>query len=416
MKAFDRLIACVVIAFLVLAGAVNLYLMTGLDSGSEDAGRQYRVEISRLETAIASGKDIEDLDLSSCEYVTEVTGYEEGEAFYKPSSDYELREIDGRLYRFSYETPGMQVYPVLITCNIIVAASFVVALGVLVYVRKQIIAPMDRLSKVPEDLAKGNLSVDVKAEKSAYLGKFIWGMDRLREKVENDRNRNRELEKEEKMLLLSLSHDIKTPLSAIKLSAKALSSGLYEDDEDRQREVAEGIGAKANEIERYIRDITGAARDDVTIPEVKVTEFYLSELLNRVKTYYDGRYEIMRTQVAISDYEDVLISADIDRAEEVLQNLIENAFKYGTGNRIEVSTAREENCTLVNVKSFGNPVPARELPHIFDSFWRGTNAEGREGSGLGLYICRRLMLKMGGDIYAGITGESMTVTAVFSEA
>lgn len=298
----------------------------------------------------------------------------------------------------------------------IVAAAFVVALGVLVYVRKQIIAPMDRLSKVPEDLAKGNLSVDVKAEKSAYLGKFIWGMDRLREKVENDRNRNRELEKEEKMLLLSLSHDIKTPLSAIKLSAKALSSGLYEDDEDRQREVAEGIGSKANEIERYIRDITGAARDDVTIPEVKVTEYYLSELLNRVKTYYDGRYEIMRTQVAISDYKDVLISADIDRAEEVLQNLIENAFKYGTGNRIEVSTAREENCTLVNVKSFGNPVPARELPHIFDSFWRGTNAEGREGSGLGLYICRRLMLKMGGDIYAGITGESMTVTAVFAEA
>ena len=151
-------------------------------------------------------------------------------------------------------------------------------------------------------------------------------------------------------------------------------------------------------------------------PEVRVTEFYLSELLNRVKTYYDGRYEIMRTQVAISDYKDVLISADIDRAEEVLQNLIENAFKYGTGNRIEVSTAREENCTLVNVKSFGNPVPARELPHVFDSFWRGTNAEGREGSGLGLYICRRLMLKMGGDIYAGITGESMTVTAVFPEA
>ena len=216
MKAFDRLIAIVVIVFLVLAGMVNLYLVTNYSDRSEETGRQYRVEISRLETAIASGKDIEDLDLSSCEYVTEVTGYEEGEAFYKPSSDYELREIDGKLYRFSYETPGAQVFPVLITCNMIVAAAFVVALGVLVYVRKLIIAPMDRLSKVPEDLAKGNLSVDIKAEKSAYLGKFIWGMDRLREKVENDRNRNRELEKEEKMLLLSLSHDIKTPLSAIR--------------------------------------------------------------------------------------------------------------------------------------------------------------------------------------------------------
>lgn len=65
MKAFDRLIAIVVIVFLVLAGAVNLYLVTNYSDRSEDAGRQYRVEISRLETAIASGKDIEDLDLSS---------------------------------------------------------------------------------------------------------------------------------------------------------------------------------------------------------------------------------------------------------------------------------------------------------------------------------------------------------------
>ena len=100
----------------------------------------------------------------------------------------------------------------------------------------------------------------------------------------------------------------------------------------------------------------------------------------------------------------------------MLQNLVENAYKYGTGNRIEISIGREEYCSLVNVKSFGNPVPATELPHIFDSFWRGSNAEGKEGSGLGLYICRRLMGKMGGDIYAGLTGESMIVTAVFPEA
>jgi signal transduction histidine kinase len=142
----------------------------------------------------------------------------------------------------------------------------------------------------------------------------------------------------------------------------------------------------------------------------------MSELLSKIKEYYGAKYDVTKTEVAIGEYKDVLLKADFDRAVEVLQNLVENAYKYGTGNRIEISIGREEYCSLVNVKSFGNPVPATELPHIFDSFWRGSNAEGKEGSGLGLYICRRLMGKMGGDIYAGITGESMVVTAVFPEA
>lgn len=415
MKAYGRLIGIVILAFLVLAGAVNVYLITDAARKDSEQGRQYRVEISRLEGSIASGTAVEDLDLSGCDYVTEVIAEEEGEAFYKPASDYELRQIDGKLYRFSYRDKEYTPYQSIVICNAVILIAFAASLGLLLFIRAQIIVPLDDLGEVAGELSKGNLSAGMKAKKTRYLGRLVWGLDLLRVKIENDRKRNRELEKEEKTLLLSLSHDIKTPLSAIKLSAKALSSGLY-DDEERKIEVAEGINTKATEIERYIREITGAARDDVQIPEVSVTEFYLSELLTKIKKYYDERYEIMKTEVAVTDYKDVIISADQDRAVEVLQNLIENAFKYGTGGRIEVSTAREENCTLINVTSFGNPVAPAELPHVFDSFWRGSNSNGKDGSGLGLYICRRLMRKMGGDIYAGVQGESMTVTAVFPEA
>ncbi|MBR5357914.1 MAG: HAMP domain-containing histidine kinase [Clostridiales bacterium] len=416
MKAFDRLISIVILVFVLLAAVMNVYLIADQVKRDSEEGRQYRVEISRLEGNLASGTAVEDLDLSSCDYVTAVVPYEEGEQFYKPASDYELRQIDGDLYRFDYKTKGSPKGTSLVICNCVLAGAFLLSLGVLIFIRSQIIKPLDKLSSVPEELARGNLSTGVMEKKSKFFGKLVWGLDVLRQKVEDDRKRNRELEKEEKTLLLSLSHDIKTPLSAIKLSAKALSSGLYDDDEDRKREVAEGIGDKVVEIEHYIKDITGAARDDVTIPEVNISEFYLSELLSKIREYYDAKYDVTKTEVAVGEYKDVLIKADFDRAVEVLQNLVENAYKYGTGNRIEISIGREEYCSLVNVKSFGNVVPATELPHIFDSFWRGSNAEGKEGSGLGLYICRRLMGKMGGDIYAGLTGESMIVTAVFPEA
>lgn len=415
MKAYNRFVAIVVILFLVFAAGVNLFVVFDMRKDPAEEGRFYRVEISRLEQEIASGTPASDLDLSSCENVTEVTEDEGGEDFFKPSSDYEIREINGKLYRFSFGTKQAPSYRVLLICDTVIAVTFLILILVLLFIRKHVILPLDELGKSAEELSKGNLQEGVKAGKSKYLGRMVWGLDLLRDKLESDRKRNRELEKEEKTLLLSLSHDIKTPLSAIKLSAKALSSGLYE-DEEKKIKVAEGINAKADEIERYMKEITGTARDDVQIPDVKITEFYLSELLGKIKVYYEGRYEVTKTKVVISEYADVLISGDLDRAIEVLQNLIENGLKYGTGGSVDVSVLREENCCLVNVRSFGNPVSSSELPHVFDSFWRGSNSSGREGSGLGLYICRRLMRKMSGDVYADVKGESVVVTAVFPEA
>lgn len=109
-----------------------------------------------------------------------------------------------------------------------------------------------------------------------------------------------------------------------------------------------------------------------------------------------------------------MLSGDPDRALEVLQNLIENAIKYGDGNKISISFDREDECQLVSVHNGGCTLSDSELPHIFDSFWRGSNAGSNNGSGLGLYICRTLMRKMNGDIFAEIKGGDMLVTTVFN--
>lgn len=112
-----------------------------------------------------------------------------------------------------------------------------------------------------------------------------------------------------------------------------------------------------------------------------------------------------------------MIQGDLDRCVEILQNIIENAVKYGDGRMINISFADEEDCKLISVKNSGCELPKNELPHIFDSFWRGSNAGSNHGSGLGLYICRELLRKMNGDIFAEIHNDNaecfMTVTAVF---
>lgn len=411
MKAFNRIFVIVMAAMAAVFAAANIILM----SGSGESGRPYRVEISRLVREIEKDS-FEITDLANCEYVTGVTRLGDDSDFYNAESDYVIREINGQLYRFDYSTDSSNSKTTLIiTVNIILGIMSAVIIGVMLYIRMKILKPFEKLSDVPYELSKGNLTAPVKETKNRFFGRFIWGVDMLRENMEQQKQHELELQRDKKMLLLSLSHDIKTPLSAIKLYSKALSRGLYAERE-KQLEIAESINAKADEIESYVTQIITASREDFLSLDVNMGEFYLSELVNGIRFYYSDKLELVHTDLFIGEFNDCLIIGDLDRSAEVLQNIIENSIKYGDGRRIEILFSEEDGCLLITVKNSGCTLPDTELPHIFDSFWRGTNSENKNGSGLGLYICRRLMHKMNGDIFAEIKNEIISVTAVFRKA
>lgn len=212
--------------------------------------------------------------------------------------------------------------------------------------------------------------------------------------------------------MLSLSHDIKTPLWAIKLYSKALSKGLY-NDREKQIEIAESINTKADKIESFVSEIIKSQNEEILKLDVNIDEFYLSRLVSDISAYYQEKLSIMKTDFFIEQYSDCIIKGDLDRSIEVLQNIIENAIKYGNGQKIEITFSEEENCKLITITNSGCTLSDNELPHIFDSFWRGANSENIPGSGLGLYICRQLMHKMNGEIFSEINGDTMLVTAVF---
>ena len=142
-------------------------------------------------------------------------------------------------------------------------------------------------------------------------------------------------------------------------------------------------------------------------------EFYLSELVSRIKLYYTEKLELIKTDFSVADYSDCLLKGDVERSVEVLQNVIENAVKYGDGKCISITFSEEDGCILITVGNSGNTLSENNLPHIFDSFWRGENASKEKGCGLGLYICRQLIHKMNGEIFAVIKDGYMYVTSVF---
>lgn len=406
MKAFNMIFAAVIAVLVVLFVAANIILAADGSGG----GRPYRVEINRLALQIETeGR----ADISDCEYVTNIERY--GENFYSTESDYVVREINGELYRFDYKTEvGSDRTRLAVTANVILGVMTVLIISVMVYVKLAVLAPFEKLTDVPYELSRGNLTAPVKETKNRFFGRFLWGVDMLRENIEQQKVRELELQKEKKMLLLSLSHDIKTPLSAIKLYSKALSKGLYESRE-KQLEIAESINAKADEIESYVSQIVTASKEDFLSFDVNMGEFYLSELVTRIKGYYAEKLSLIGTDFSVSDYSDCLLSGDVDRSVEVVQNVMENAVKYGDGNSISLSFFEEDGCILVTVRNSGCTLADTDLPHVFESFWKGTNAEKIAGSGLGLYISRKLMRKMNGEIFAEIRDGYMYVTAVFTK-
>ena len=407
MKAFNKISAILTVLIIAVFAAANIILL------NEDvtSGKPHKVEVSRIVREMENGAAP---DLSGCKYVTSVTEY--GENFYISENDYIIREVNGRLYRFDYE-PDVNTEKTrsILTINTSLGAMSFLIILVMIYIRLKILRPFEKLSDVPYELSKGNLIAPVKETKSRFFGRFIWGVDMLRENMEQQKERELNLQKDKKMLLLSLSHDIKTPLSAIKLYSKALSKGLYS-DKQKQLEIAENINTKADEIEGYVSQIITASREDFLSLDVKNDEFYLSELVDKISLYYTEKLSLIKTDFSVESYTNCIICGDPDRSIEVIQNVVENAIKYGDGKSIEISFSEEDGCILVTVSNSGCTLSENDLPHIFESFWRGENAGNEKGSGLGLYICRRLMHKMNGEIFAEIVNGNMCVTAVFGKA
>lgn len=387
---------------------------------TENRGKAYRVEAERAAWQIQEN-GMENLDLSHFPMIYQIkqldtlsSEKEKAEFFEGEAYDYLVKNINGIYYRFDYIADNSQKKTISLV-NVIVLVIAVFMIAVLQFFRIRLLKPFYQLREVPFELSKGNLTIPLKEHKSHFFGRFIWGMDLLRENLEQKKEMELKLQKEKKTLILSISHDIKTPLSAIKLYAKALEKNLY-DNPEKQREIAGRINKKADDIEAFVSQVISACNEDFLNFTVQKGEFYLSQAIEQILKYYTEKLELLKTDFKVSDYRDCILKGDLDRIVEVLQNIMENAIKYGDGHSVVITFSSEEDCQLITVSNSGCTLGDTELVHIFESFWRGSNALKCRGSGLGLYICRQLMNKMGGEVFAECQEGEMKVTVVILRA
>lgn len=410
MNRFKKAAAIIIISEILIIVLMDIIYLAGI----KETERYHRVEAERvvrlLEKDEALCDDPGNLDISEFESIIKVSPFDPAEIC---NNEYAVEEINGRLIRIEYKVNDDG--STFILMNIGMLTALILTVLVFIYIGKKVIKPFDKMSSLTEELAKGNLSVPIKEEKSRFFGRFLWGMDMLRENLEDSKSKNLEYQKEKKTMLLSLSHDIKTPLSAIQLYTKALSEGVYDTDEKKQ-EALEGILKKTKEIRGYVDEIYKLSREEFMELEVRNGEFYLKDVMDGITAYYKDKLSVIHTKFEVEEFENVLLSGDKDRLVESLQNLMENAIKYGDGKRISISFSEEEDCRLITVTNTGCTLEEKDMANIFDSFYRGSNTDNIQGNGLGLYIVKQLMLKMDGDVFAEIKDGTFNITLVVRKA
>lgn len=293
---------------------------------------------------------------------------------------------------------------------VILAALSAVALiafgeSFLCYVNKNVTIPFMKMKQFATTIARGDLDEPLLIEKNNLFGAFTESFDIMREELKAAKNRETALKMREKELVASLSHDLKTPVTGIKVICELLQVKV--EDEYVKGKIA-NIEQKTKEIDTLVSDLLSSALDDLGQMNVSLSDVP-SSVINEIVTEHD-----LRKKVSLCPIPECMVKIDRNRFSQVIGNIITNSYKYADTD-IDLSYSFEGSFLKMTVADHGPGVDPSEIELITNKFYRGTkNTAGKEGSGLGLYISSELMKKMGGRLICDTSPDGFEVSLLIA--
>jgi len=315
-----------------------------------------------------------------------------------------IRNADGSNAGFLVFIYELSVYDnAILYVNGGIAVAALLLFAFVIFIQIKVIVPFSRMSAYPEKLSKGEINSKLPESKNRYFGKFVWGINMLSDKLSGDKKRINKLMKERQVMLTTIAHGIKTPVANIKLYASAIETGLYQEDgvpDEKDALVAAKIDQNADEITALVKEMIETTATGMVDFQPNIGKFYVSEIREYIEKEYSNRFKALRIPYTVNCMTEALIESDKAGIIRILAQIMDNAVKYGDGSGIDITIEKQEEGFFFSVKNKGELISERELPYVFNSFWRGSNAEQIEGSGIGMFEAKRIARMLGGDIYA----------------
>ncbi len=443
MRSYIKMTFFVAICFLI--GIVILIVLTGV--GSSEKNVNYQGEISALndiaKNAEANRSNLQKLDSLTYDMDFVIVDMTENILYAHTSSDISKERLSVQSaiqnrYPYIYLKDDNQIWGCLIELDdglnryrktrssLIIGVcifSALVILGIIsygIYIDKNIVVPFRKMKAFASKVAQWNFDEPLEMDKDNMFGSFSESFDIMREELAESRKRELELQKKEKELVASLSHDLKTPITGIKLTADFMAARLQAWTQPEQKEHtisdeeltdmlsdAVKIAQKTEQIDTLVTDLFNSTLDE--LGEIRVVcADEAASVLGELVQDFDNKDKVVMEAIP-----EVIISIDRKRMTQVIGNIISNSYKYAD-TRIDISYEINEGYLEMNIRDYGPGVPANELDLITNKFYRGKDwiDKDKDGNGLGLYIAKTLMNKMKGDLITESPGEGLEVKLV----
>ena len=269
------------------------------------------------------------------------------------------------------------------------------------FVNRNVIKPFNRMKKFASMVAMGDLDEPLAMEKNNIFGIFTESFDIMREELKAAREREIALKLKEKELVASLSHDLKTPVTGIRVICEMLQ--VKAEDEYVKQKI-DNIWRKTVEINTLLDDLLSSTLEDMGELKVSLAEVS-SDILAELVSEHDTRKLVQTEEVP-----KCVLSVDKKRLSQIIGNIIGNSYKYAN-TEIDITYQYKGEFLEMKIIDHGEGVEEEELSLITNKFFRGTkNTADKEGSGLGLYISSGLMEKMNGQLICSNEEEGFSVT------
>ena len=318
------------------------------------------------------------------------------------ASDSSQMVYDISLPQSSSSQVKLMAKDMILTATIILVFT---ALSVGLWIYRSIAVPLVKLKKATKNIKEGNLDFVLEVEGNDEFSQLCQDFEEMRKRLKESTEEKILMDKENKELISNISHDLKTPITAVKGYVEGIMDGVADTPEKMDRYVRT-IYNKTNEMDHLINELTFYSKIDTNRIPYTFSKLNVEDYFSDCAEELGLEMETKGIELVYANYveKDVQVIADGEQIRRVIHNIVSNAIKYMEKPKgiIQLRVKDVGDFIQVEIEDNGKGIAAKDLPYIFDRFYRTdvSRNSSKGGSGIGLSIVKKIMEDHGGKVWA----------------
>ena len=318
------------------------------------------------------------------------------------ASDSSQMVYDISLPQSSSSQVKLMAKDMILTATIILVFT---ALSVGLWIYRSIAVPLVKLKKATKNIKEGNLDFVLEVEGNDEFSQLCQDFEEMRKRLKESTEEKILMDKENKELISNISHDLKTPITAVKGYVEGIMDGVADTPEKMDRYVRT-IYNKTNEMDHLINELTFYSKIDTNRIPYTFSKLNVEDYFSDCAEELGLEMETRGIELVYANYVEkgVQVIVDGEQIRRVIHNIVSNAIKYMEKPRgiIQLRVKDVGDFIQVEIEDNGKGIAAKDLPYIFDRFYRTdvSRNSSKGGSGIGLSIVKKIMEDHGGKVWA----------------